>query len=337
MMKPLILCVLLALPVAAGDPAAPQVAMKAAAEAFLDQLDGNQRKQAVFPLNDASRENFRYTPRERTGLCIKEMTADQRAAAMSLLKTALSQKGYLKATEIMALEGVLAKIENRPKFRDPNKYLVSVFGSPGDVKGWGWKYEGHHLSLNYTIVGDAISVTPSFFGSNPAEVPVGDRKGLRVLKAEEDLAIALAKKLIAEGKPQVVFTDDTPAEVLTREERKVQPLKPVGVMVKDMTVDQKKSLMELIRVYIDRHREPVAAADMAKIESAGVDEISFGWSGATERGKPWYYRIQGPTFLMEGANSQNGANHVHATWREFDGDFGRDVLGDHYHGGAHKH
>lgn len=336
-MRSFIFYAILALPLIGDELPAPKMAMKAAAETLLGQLDEKQRKQAVFPFDDASRENFRFTPRERTGLCIKDMTPDQRAATMGLLKTALSHKGFLNATEIMALEGVLAEMENRPKFRDPNKYFVSVFGTPGDAKGWCWKYEGHHLSLNYTIVGDTISVTPSFMGSNPAEVPEGERKGLRVLKEEEDLAMALAKKLIAEGNKKVVFSDQTPREILTLEERKATLLKPVGVKVKKMSNEQKKDLIELIRVYVNRHRAPLANADMAKINAAGMNEISFAWSGATERGKAWYYRIQGPTFLMEAANSQNGANHVHTTWREFDGDFGRDVLGEHYRGKDHTH
>lgn len=336
-MRSLFVVFALTLPLAAFEKPAPQQAMKIAAEEFLKTLDADQRKQAEFPMADASRENFRFTPRDRTGACIKEMTPKQRAAAMDLLKSALNKKGYMKANQIMALEGVLAKMENRPEFRDPEKYFVSVFGKPGDPKGWGWKYEGHHLSLNYTIVGDEISVTPSFFGSNPAKVPEGEMKGLRVLKDEEDLAIALAKDLVAAGKKEVVFTDETPDEILTREERKASALKPVGLPVTKMSDGEKAKLLELIRVYVDRHRPALADADMASIEKAGIDNITFGWSGAMEPGKVWYYRIQGPTFVMEAANSQNGANHVHATWREFDGDFGRDVLGEHYKDGHHKH
>ncbi len=321
-----------------AEKATPQQEMEAAAEALLKELDADQRKQAEFPMANDSRENFRFTPRERTGVCIKGMTEKQRAAVTDLLKTALSQEGYLKTTQVMALEGVLAKMENRPKFRDPEKYFVSVFGKPGDPKGWGWKYEGHHLSLNYTIVGDVISVTPSFFGSNPAKVPVGEKKGLRVLKDEEDLAIELAKDLIKAGKKKVVFTDETPDEILTREERKATLFDPVGLSFAEMSDGEKEKLLELIRVYVDRHQPELAAEHaFVKIGEAGVDNITFGWSGATEPGKAWYYRIQGPTFLMEAANSQNGANHVHTTWREFEGDFGRDVLGDHYKGDAHKH
>jgi hypothetical protein len=329
-MKIPLLALILTLPLIAEEvPSA--LAMKSAAAAFLGTLDAAGRAKAEFPLADDSRENFRYTPRERTGLPLKDLTEAQRAAAMTLLKAAMSEKGLLKATQIMALEGVLAEMEKRPEFRDPNNYYVSVFGKPGDPAGWGWKFEGHHLSLNFAIAGGgAVSVTPSFFGSNPAEVRQGPRKGLRVLKAEEELAQALLHSLLESGKQDVVFSAKAPAEILSGENRKATALEPVGIAAADMTAGQKQALIELISEYTGRYRKDLADADLKKIRAAGIDKIRFGWAGGTEPGKAWYYRVQGPTFLMEAANTQNQANHIHATWRDFEGDFGRDILAEHY-------
>lgn len=329
-MKAPLLVLLLSLPLAAEE--LPSLAaMKFAADAFLGSLDDAKRAKAVFPFAGDERENFKFTPRERTGLPLKEMSEAQNAAAMKLLEAALSEKGKLKATQIITLEGVLREMEKNPDYRDPGKYYVSVFGKPGDVKGWGWKFEGHHLALNYSVVGDKVSVTPSFFAANPAEVRQGEHKGLRVLAAEEDLAMTLVNVLLESGKKEVLFSDKAPGEILTAENRKATALDPVGITAAEMTAEQKKALRGLISEYVSRHRKDLAEADLKKIEAAGFDKIRFGWAGGTKRGEAWYYRVQGPTFLMEAANTQNNANHIHATWRDFEGDFGRDLLGDHYH------
>lgn len=339
-MKIPFLCLLLALPLGAQE--LPSVAaMKAAADAFLASLDDDKRAKAAFDFGADDRENFRFTPRERTGLPLKEMDEAQNAAAIKLLEAALSEKGKLKAMQIITLEGVLRELEKNPEYRDPGKYYVSVFGKPGDEKGWGWKFEGHHLSLNYTVVGGKVAVTPSFFAANPAEVREGEHKGLRVLAAEEDLAMALANALLEGGKKDVLFSDKAPGEILTAENRKATALDPVGTAAADMSDGQKKALRELISEYVTRHRKDLADADLAKIDKAGFDKIRFGWAGGTKRGEAWYYRVQGPTFLMEAANTQNNANHIHATWRDFDGDFGRDLISEHYHqhekDGGHHH
>jgi len=329
-MKPLLLSLLLSLPLAADESPAV-AAMVSAANDFLGALDEAQRGKAAFPFDSDQRENFRYTPQVRTGLPLKEMSEPQRAAAMKLLDAALSESGKLKTLQIITLEGVLLEMEKRPEVRDPGKYYVSVFGKPGDPTGWGWKFEGHHVSLNYTVVdGKQVAVTPSFFATNPAEVREGAHKGLRVLKAEEDLARALVAVLLEGGRKEVVFSDQAPAEILTAENRRTTALEPVGVAAGDMTAAQKKALFDLVTEYTRRHRKGLADDDMAKIVKAGVDKVRFGWAGGTRPGEAWYYRIQGPTFLMEAANTQNNANHIHASWRDFDGDFGRDVLADHY-------
>lgn len=329
-MKIPLLALLLSLPLVAEE--VPSIsAMKSAATAFLGSLDEAKRAKASFPFEGDARENFRFTPQTRSGLPLKEMDDAQRAAAMKLLDAALSDKGRLKAMQVMMLENVLAVIEKRPEYRDSGKYYVSIFGKPGDENAWGWKFEGHHLALNYTVVGGKeVSVTPSFFGANPGEVRDGEQKGLRVLKAEDELAHTLVNVLLEAGKKEVVFSDKAPAEILTAENRKATALEPVGVLASDMSGAQKKALFDLVSEYTGRHRKDLAEADMKKITAAGIGKIRFGWAGGTKPGEAWYYRIQGPTFLMEAANTQNNANHVHCTWREFEGDFGHDVLKAHY-------
>jgi hypothetical protein len=329
-MKIPLLALLFALPLAAEE--LPSIAaMKSAATAFLGSLDEAQRAKASFPFEGDERENFRFTPQTRSGLPLKEMDEKQRAAAMKLLEAALSDKGRLKAMQILTLESVLATLENRPEYRDNGKYHVSIFGKPGDSKAWGWKFEGHHLALNYTIAGGKeIAVTPSFFGANPGEVREGPHKGLRVLKAEDELGHALLGVLLEDGKKEVVFSDKAPAEILSGENRKATALEPVGIPASAMSAAQKKALFDLVSEYTGRHRKNLADADMKKITAAGIDKIRFGWAGGTKPGEAWYYRIQGPTFLMEAANTQNNANHVHTTWRDFEGDFGHDILAEHY-------
>ncbi len=334
MKNPLLLAILTYPLLSAGLSA--QTDPAAAAKTFLDSLDDGQKSKATLPFTSDERETFKYTPGNRAGLPLKDMDEAQREAAMKLLESALSEKGKLKITQVMMLEGLLAEIEQNPVYRDSGKYYVAIFGTPGDAKGWSWSFEGHHLSVNVTLVeGQDPAVTPSFLGSNPAEVRVGDHKGLRVLAAEEDLARALVTTLLAAGKSGVIFSKKPPGEILTREKRAVTALEPVGLPAEEMTDAQRAALIELISEYTGRFRKEIATADMAKIEKAGTEKIRFGWAGGTQPGDAYYYRIQGPTFLMECANVQNQANHVHATWRDFEGDFGRDILGEHIKEGAH--
>ncbi|MEO7100858.1 MAG: DUF3500 domain-containing protein [Luteolibacter sp.] len=325
-MKTLLLSLFSILPLSAQD--APATTKEA--EQFLATLDAGQRTKAVLPFASDERENFHYTPHERAGLPFKEMTDPQKDAAMKLLSSALSDKGKLKVTQIMTLESVLAEMDKKPEYRDAGKYAVSIYGTPGDPKGWGWRFEGHHVSLNFTLAdGKKISLTPSFLGSNPAEVREGPRTKMRVLAAEEDLARTLVTTLLLDGNSDVIFSEKPPTEILSAENRKATALDPVGLLSTEMTDAQRKALIELISEYTGRYRKDFAEADIAKIEKAGIDKIRFAWSGGIKPGEAYYYRIQGPTFLIEAVNSQNNANHIHATWRDFEGDFGRDILAEH--------
>lgn len=308
----------------------PEMASKA--EAFLAGLKPEQKEKAAFPFTSEERLAWGFVPKARNGIPFNDLDETQRKAAMALLHSGLSEKGRMKAEAIIALESILAAIEKNPTYRDPGKYCVSIFGIPNDPKGWGWRFEGHHLSLNFAITKDRVAVTPTFMGSNPAEVRVeGPSKGKRALAPEEDLARALAAGLAESGKP-VVFSDKAPAEILTSDKRKVEQLEAVGIPDGEMTEAQKAGLEKLIGEYVDRYRKDVADVCWKKIKDAGIEKIRFGWAGGLKPNEAFYYRIQGPTFLIEVANTQNNANHMHTVWRDFDGDFGRDFLGDHYQG-----
>jgi hypothetical protein len=267
------------------------------------------------------------------GTTLKEMTPQQRHLLTTLLATSLSSKGLIKASNIMSLEEVLKKIEAAsPRAnRDPELYHVSFFGEPAPGKTWGWRFEGHHLSLSFTVVnGLHISSTPSMMGSNPAIVPDGPHKGLQTLADEENVARELAKSLSTEQKSKAIIKSEAPADIITGNQRKISPLEPAGIGWAELTSDQQKLVWKLVRTYVQRARGEIAGADLTKINAAGRDKVHFAWAGGLERGQGHYYRIQGPTFLIEYDNTQNNANHVHCVYRDFNEDFGEDLLLKHY-------
>jgi len=304
--------------------------MAKAANAFLQGLTPEQKAKATFGMEDGERWNWHFIPKTRKGVAFKEMTEPQRKLATALLETGLSHRGYEKATGIMSLEGILAEIEKgRGANRDPEMYFVSVFGQPGSQHPWAWRVEGHHLSLNFTAVGDAAPVmTPAFFGSNPGEVREGPKAGLRVLAAEEDLARELVKSLTPEQRNQAFILSEAPKDIINVPGR--SDTKPEGLPQSAMTAEQTAILTKLIKEYVGRHRADVADEEMAKLQKAGLGNVHFAWAGGLERGEPHYYRVQSGTFVLEYDNTQNGANHVHSVWRDFGREFGDDLLKKHY-------
>lgn len=322
-------------------PTATGRTMMDAATAFLKDLNTEQRSKASFKFEDDSRFEFRFTPRARTGLPLKEMTEGQRAKAHALLKTGLSMRGYTSATDIIALENVLRAIEpprTGPNaiVRDPELYFVSIYGEPNGKTPWGWKFEGHHISVNFTLVdGKPIVFAPSFFGSNPAVVKDGPQAGKRALREEEESGRALMAAFTDEQKKKVIFSDQAPREMLTAENRDAKMLDSVGITYAEMTPAQKRLLEKVLDAYLGRVAPELAKARLEALQKSGMDKITFGWAGTLELGGPHYYRVQGPTFLIEYDNVQNNANHIHSVWRDFDGDFGRDILREHYKTYAH--
>jgi hypothetical protein len=316
-------------------------AMADAATAFLKDLNADQRSKATFKFEDDSRFEFRYTPRARTGLPLKDMSEAQRTKAHSLLKTGLSMRGYTNATDIIALENVLRGIEP-PRtganaiVRDPETYFVSVYGEPNGKTPWGWKFEGHHISVNFTLVdGKPIVFAPSFFGSNPAVVKDGAQAGKRALRDEEESARALMAAFTDEQKKKVIFADQAPREMLTAENREAKLLESAGITFAEMTPPQKRLFEKVLDAYLGRVAPELAKARLDALQKSGMDKVTFGWAGTLDVGGPHYYRVQGPTFLIEYDNVQNNANHIHSVWRDFDGDFGRDILREHYKTYAH--
>ncbi len=314
-----------------ASPAAEEMAARA--NKFIASLDAEQKAKASFEFKGDERGNWHFIPKPRKGLTIKEMTPDQRKLAHALAASGLSEQGYNKATNIMSLEPILRDLEGPARNfpRDPELYHFFVFGKPGPKETWGWRMEGHHVSVNFTIVnGEFVSGTPSFFGTNPAEVRQGPRTGLRVLSGEEDLGRQLVKALNDEQRKAAIIQTTAPKEIFTEAKRKVQPLEIAGIPSAKLTGEQSALLLKLIKEYVFRVRPDLASADLKKIENAGLDKIYFAWAGGVERGEGHYYRVQGPTFLLEYDNTQNNNNHIHAVWRDFEDDFGEDLLAKHY-------
>jgi Protein of unknown function (DUF3500) len=327
--------VVVSAPGAKPDSARDVQRMAEAAEAFLSSLDAGQRGEASFLFDSDERLRFHFIPVEsfpRQGLRIRDMSETQRGRAHDLLGAGLSSRGYLTAQQIIELEGILRDLEgeSRRLARDPEEYLLSVFGTPSPGGTWGWRFEGHHLSLNFTIVaGEAVASAPAFLGANPAEVREGPRRGLRPLAAEEDAARALLEALDASQREQAILDDVAPRDIVTGAELDIAPLSPDGISATDLSSAQRALLMDLVAVYTGVMADELAAQRMARLTDAGVDRISFAWAGSSVRGEPHYYRVQGPTFLIEYDNTQNDANHIHSVWRDFEGDFGRDLLREH--------
>lgn len=318
----------------AHETSAPAAAarMAAAANTLLQSLASAQYQEAVFAFDDRERFDWHYVPRERAGLALKAMTADQRRMARAFLESALSTDGYRKATAIMALEAVLREIESSNWLgRDPHKYFFSFFGTPSTSATWGWRVEGHHLSLNITVVkGHLFATAPRFLGANPAEVRSGEFAGRRALAAEEDLARALLQSLDAGQRENAVFRQQAFRDIVTGTDRELLPLAPVGLPAAELNPGQRDRLLQLIDEYIQAMPPEIARPRMDAIRQAGWGQIHFGWAGGLEAGQPHYYRIQGPSFIVEYDNVQNEANHIHTVWRDFEGDFGRDLLREHY-------
>ena len=318
-----------------APPTAAGRAMSAAATGLLADLNAEQRSKATFPFADDSRFEFRFTPRARTGLPLKDMTDAQRAKAHALLKTGLSVRGYATATTIIDLENVLRAIEpprTGPNafVRDPELYFVSIYGEPG-VSPWGWKFEGHHISVNFTIVDDKpVVFAPSFFGSNPAVVRDGPKQGTRALRDEEEAGRTLMAAFSDAERAKAIFDVTAPREMITGENREAKPLEPGPIAYAAMTPPQRRLLEKILDVYLGRVSPELAQARLEAVRKAGMDAITFGWAGVMEVGGPHYYRVQGPSFLIEYDNTQNDANHIHSVWRDFNGDFGRDILSNHY-------
>lgn len=306
-----------------------------ATKAFLSTLNPEQLAIVSYPYDSEERSNWYYIPKERNGLWLKSMDENQRKAAINLLKSTLSEQGKDKAIAIMQLEIILKEIENvipESDRRNPLKYYFTVFGTPSITSTWGWRIEGHHLSLNFTSQNNkVVSGTPLFMGSNPAIVPSGKQKGYQILKDEELFGLDLFTSLSDEQKKKAIFSEDPLPEIASTNLAKTKPLEFKGILFSELNDEQQKKLMKIVALYVKNY--PLGFADefMRKIEKADLNKLRFSWSGEQKNtGKGNYYCIQNDVLLIEYDNTQTNANHVHSVVRDLTNDFGEDFLRKHY-------
>jgi hypothetical protein len=332
--------------------------MNAAALEFLNTLSLQLRNKAMIPFDAwEERSNWHFIPtltpsspislqrilHERRGLSIKEMNSEQRLAAHALLHSAFSTQGYLKATGIMFLEEVLRETEtalgadpNIIALRDPELYFFTIFGKPSEDAPWGWRVEGHHLSLHFTSpTNELVATTPMFMGTNPAVVSHGTHAGASVLAAEGGIARELLKSLDNQQLAQAIIEATAPQDIVTGNSRKVSLGTPVGIPASKLIGAPRELLIRLVQEYINNWRSDFADRELKRITSSGVERIHFAWAGSTESGKPHYYRIHSPKLLIEYDNTQNNVNHIHTVYRDLENDFGVDMLRQHYKKGGH--
>ena len=309
-------------------------AMVDASRRWLASLDNEQRGKATYHYLDGERIFWYYPPLNRHGLPLRDMTEQQRNLAMELMATGLTEETNRQARLIIEHENVLGPLEAEwgqiTFVRDPELYYWTVFGDPGRAEPWGWRVEGHHLSVHYSVWGDQVlAVTPFFLGANPAEVRKGSKEGLRILGRREDLAIELISTLDAGQRSKAVIHDKAPWDILGYNSSKQAIHNDEGLAARDMNGTQQEILMTLIAEYVNGAPAPVAEQRLATIRESGLDNFRLVWAGGLDRGRDHYYRIHGGQFIVEFDNIQNEANHIHSVWREVENDFAQDVLRDH--------
>jgi hypothetical protein len=314
-------------------------AMTEAALVFLASLTRDQEARCLLALDSEERLTWDYRPHPREGLSLRMMGSHQQKLALALLSTGLSRRGAGKALGIMALEKILQDLEGPGgRFqRDPDLYYCTVFGRPSLDHPWGWRVEGHHLSLNFLIAaGERVASAPYFFGANPARVYQGPLTGWRLLSAEEDLARDLLLSLDERQRARALLDTEAPADILTQNYPRVEMDSPAGLPGGELTEAQQQSMMNLIIEYASRLPEDVADTRLNRLEREGRNFIHFAWAGSATPGEPHYYRLHGPGFLIEYDNTQNNANHIHTVWRDLGNDWGEDLLASHYARSHHK-
>jgi hypothetical protein len=315
--------------------------MAKAANVFLQSLSEKQKTKIQFGFNEEERYNWNYVPRSRKGLTLNEMSDQQIKSAFALLRTALSDTGFNKTNSIIQLENVLREVENRTAndtYRDPGNYSFSIFGNPAADAIWGWRLEGHHIAFNFSSEDNRlVSGTPGFLGSNPAVVLSGSEKGKYILKDEAELGFALLHSLNKEQTDKAIISNEAPGEILTASSRHAMINDPKGILYNELNSSQQKIFIQLLSIYIHRYTRSFAEGMMKEIEEAGLNNLRFAWAGDQQPGvgHPHYYRIQGPTIIIEYDNTQNNANHIHTVIRDLKNDFGGDELLKHYKNDQH--
>jgi hypothetical protein len=280
---------------------------------YLNSLDESQRTKSTYAFNDPELTRWHWTTPQnfsRNGLPLREMDASQRDAAFALLQTSLSAYGLQKSLDIISLQNDLGN--------DPELYYVTVFGTPG-VEPWGWRWEGHHLSRRFNVIKGKLSVTPFFLGAWPTV----NNAGLKAMEREEWAARELVTSLDESQRSMAIFQQDAPGRHFTQNDAYVAPLERIGIPASSLDANRQALIMEIIHKYLDTLPDLVAAPHLDRLQAAGLENITFAWAGSLEAQRPHYYRLQGPTFLMEHDNSRNRGTHIHSVWRDFAEDFGQ--------------
>ena len=315
---------------------ADRVSAAAAANAFLKSLPQDLRAAASFPIDSPERLAWHFIPKERVGVSLLKLDDTQSELLGPLLAAAMSPEGLLATRGVMKHENILRRVETEAGVanasrRDPGLYYTAVFGKPSDRAPWSWRFEGHHLSINVTeLPGEPPVVAPLFMGANPARVLSGPNAGFRLLAAEEDLGRELMRMLPDSRRTAATIRDTAFADIVTGNDPKVQKLELAGLAAADMSADERAQLRRLIELYTGRMNAASAKEALARLDRAGFDKVRFAWAGGIESGQPHYYRIHGPTLLIEYDDTQNEANHIHTVYRDLERDFGGDALRAHY-------
>ena len=321
---------------ATQQAATPQAVgqMTDAAKAFLGSLNAEQKAKATFEYMDGERIFWYYPPMNRHGLALRDMEPSRRELAMAVMASGLTPESYEQAKLIIEHEDVLGPLEKEKGLitfvRDTTLYNFTIFGEPGGKDPWGWRVEGHHISIHFSIMDDkVISTTPFFFGANPAEVRKGPKNGLRILGAREDLAFDLMNSLDEGQVKESVICDAAPADIVTFNSSKASLMTYEGLPASKMNGTQKELLMALVAEYVNQVRTDLAEQKLADLKNRGLDHLHLAWAGPVSKDSPHYYRIHGGDFVVEFDNRQDGANHIHSVWRDVENDFASDVLRDH--------
>jgi hypothetical protein len=306
------------------------------AEARRQQMLGISKVDLLqMPLEDAKRTDWSYWPRPRSGLSVELMTTEQRTLTHDLLSALLSADGHMKVVHIMQLDEILWSLEDVGLPRGVEKYFLSFFGTPSESSPWAWRFEGHHVSLSVTVTPDELTVTPSFFGADPAQTLVGVMAGFRPLRDEEDMARALVKSLNENQRAEAILSDEAPNDIYSTNANKDPNLwetwrttiQPDGLSVANMTEEQQVLVRRLLDEIVTRYRPEISDAYLREIE---MENLTFGWMGGLERHDKHYYRLQGGDFMYEFDNVQDNGNHIHSVWRDPSNDYGEDLLAEHY-------
>jgi len=316
--------------------------LRAAAIAWLDALDAEKRAEATYPFDTDERFVWDYRPGPRRGLAIGAMTAGQRDLAWGVVEAAMSERGAAEIRSIVALEPVLGDLERRTGIgnwerRDPKRYWLAVFGDPAGDDPWAWRFGGHHVAVQATVIdGRIVRPAPSFLGANPATIPDGPRAGERAIDGEERLARSLLVSLTPAERAIAVVDPVAPPDILSGNGRRADVGDiATGIRHDGLGGQARAGLEALIRHYLGRVHAGAADGAWDRIVADGLPDVTFAWAGPDEPGRGHYYAIRGPRFLIEYDNTQNGANHIHAVWRDLADDWAEDALAEHYRTGHH--